>query len=66
MIKFFLLDDGKYVLSTVIENEKLLFELFQVKPTVFQPSIPNLVYQYNFFTNYEPTVLNQLNPEIPL
>jgi hypothetical protein len=31
----------------------------------FQPSIPNLVYQYNLFTNYPSTVFCKRNPEIP-
>jgi hypothetical protein len=32
---------------------------------VFKPSIPNLVYQYRLYTNYESSTLSQLNPEIP-
>jgi hypothetical protein len=31
----------------------------------FQPSIPNLVYQYNLFTNYDATTFAKANPEIP-
>lgn len=32
---------------------------------MFQPSIPNLVYQYNVFTNYPSERFAQKNPEIP-
>ena len=32
---------------------------------LFQPSIPNLVYQYSLYTNYETEVFNVKNPEIP-
>ena len=30
----------------------------------FKPSIPHLVYQYNFFANYEDEELDKKNPEI--
>lgn len=39
-------------------------ELLNVKPQIFQPSIPHLVYQYRFYTNYESEELNKPNPEI--
>ncbi len=35
-------------------------------PQKFQPSIPNLIYQYNFFINYESEKLSQINPEIEM
>jgi hypothetical protein len=57
---------GKAILTTIEENKNLLFELFQARPTAFQPSIPNLVYQYNLFTNYPATTFSSPNPEIPL
>mmetsp|Transcript_303 Transcript_303/g.333 ORF Transcript_303/g.333 Transcript_303/m.333 type:complete len:184 (-) Transcript_303:147-698(-) len=63
--RLLLKEGGKVFLSTVAENDKLLFEIFQAKPCAFQPSIPQLIYQYNFFTNFEPKVLSQKNPEIP-
>ena len=56
---------GKAVCTTVIENEPLLTELLGAKATQFQPSIPNLVYQYNLFTNYPSDIYAQVNPEIP-
>ena len=57
---------GKVICTTVAENEPLLVELFGAKSTKFQPSIPNLVYQYNLFTNYPSEVFAELNPEIPV
>ena len=33
-------------------------------PCAFQPSIPNLIYQYHLFVNYESTRLAVGNPEI--
>ena len=54
----------KIILSSISENAAMLEELLQVRPCVFKPSIPHLVYQYNFFTNYESRMLSQKNPEI--
>jgi hypothetical protein len=34
-------------------------------PPPLQPSIPNLVYQYSMYANYESPRLTQPNPEIP-
>ena len=56
---------GKVICTTVAENEPLLNSLLGVSSTAFQPSIPNLVYQYNLFTNYESRVFSTKNPEIP-
>ena len=56
---------GKVILTTIAENEPLLKELFGASSTKFQPSIPNLVYQYNLYTNYESPVFSKLNPERP-
>jgi EEF1A lysine methyltransferase 1 len=55
---------GKCLLSTIPDNAELLEKLMGAKPQKFQPSIPHLIYQYDFFCNYETTTLNQLNPEI--
>ena len=57
--------EGKVILTTVAENEALLGRLLGASLRAFQPSIPNLVYQYNVFTNYTTEVLDQRNPEIP-
>ncbi len=53
------------ILTTIAENEPLLKELFNASSTKFQPSIPNLVYQYNLYTNYESPIFSKVNPEIP-
>ena len=56
---------GKAVMTTVIENAQLLKEHLNSEPRAFQPSIPNLVYQYNLFTNYPSITYSARNPEIP-
>ncbi len=56
---------GKVIASTVAENEALLSELLGTSACAFKPSIPHLIYQYNLFTNFQPTVLAEQNPEIP-
>eukprot|EP01036_Dinobryon_divergens_P030476 gene30477-39723_t len=63
--KILLKTGGKVILTTVIENAPLLFDLLEATPTAFMPSIPHLVYQYNLFTNYPSEVFSQKNPEIP-
>lgn len=60
---------GYVFATTVAENETLMGELFDAKPTVFKPNIPNLVYQYEVYTNcFEEhcRILNKQNPEICL
>lgn len=56
---------GKVVASTVAENGPLLAELLGASPVAFKPSIPHLVYQYNIFTNFQPKLLGERNPEVP-
>ena len=34
-------------------------------PQRFRPCIPNLVYQYDLYTNFEPSVLCEKNAEVP-
>lgn len=63
--KLLLKSDGKICGTTVIENAQLLQAELQLHPTAFMPSIPNLVYQYNLFTNYPSKVFATKNPEIP-
>lgn len=55
---------GKLLCSTVRENQKMMAEILDVKPQTFRPSIPNLVYQYDLYTNYSSPALSQCNPEI--
>lgn len=54
------------IATTVFENAQIMKELFDAKPTKFQPSIPNLVYQYACFTNFPCDCLSQPNEEIAL
>lgn len=64
--KALLKEGGKVVCSTVAENEAIMQRLLGAKPVAFKPSIPHLVYQYNFFLNFEPSAgLHEKNPEIP-
>jgi len=39
-------------------------ELLGCQRKQFRPSIPNLVYQYSLYANYESEGLNSQNPEI--
>ncbi|KAJ7545695.1 hypothetical protein O6H91_08G005900 [Diphasiastrum complanatum] len=64
--RLLLRDDGKIILSTILENAELLKQILHVEPQLFDPSIPHLVYQYAFFTNYKPTYLSSPNPEISM
>ena len=45
-------EGGKLLCSTIDENQVFMKELLNVDPIAFRPSIPNLVYQYSFYTNY--------------
>ena len=56
--------NARIILSSINENAGMLQELLGVLPCRFKPSIPHLVYQYNFFTNFEPCARAQVNPEI--
>lgn len=59
-------DEPLAIATTVIENAPFMKELFGATPTEFQPSIPNLVYQYACFTNFPCICLSQPNEEIAL
>lgn len=63
--KLLLKPGGKVVGTTVFENSDVLNKLLGLSSTAFQPSIPNLVYQYNLFTNFECPSFTVRNPEIP-
>jgi hypothetical protein len=56
---------GKVIASTIFENAALMKELLNCEPQRYLPSIPHLVYQYNFFCNFPTTHLSLPNPEIP-
>ena len=55
---------GKFLLSSIDENFEMLNKLLGVTKKTFRPSIPNLIYQYSFYSNYESSRLNEVNPEI--
>uniref|UniRef100_A0A061R709 N6-adenine methyltransferase n=1 Tax=Tetraselmis sp. GSL018 TaxID=582737 RepID=A0A061R709_9CHLO len=63
--RILLKDEGKIILTTIAENRDLLADLLDVHPQMFKPSIPNLIYQYDLFTNYHSSRFSQPNPEIP-
>ena len=63
--KMLLSPNGKILLTTIHENAPMLDRILGVKPNVFKPSIPHLVYQYSLYTNYESEQLDERNPEIP-
>lgn len=65
-VRLLLKPEGKILLSSILENADMLGELLGVRPVAFQPSIPHLVYQYNFYTNYLSQGLERRNPEIPV
>eukprot|EP00297_Palpitomonas_bilix_P018219 CAMPEP_0113881774 /NCGR_PEP_ID=MMETSP0780_2-20120614/8568_1 /TAXON_ID=652834 /ORGANISM="Palpitomonas bilix" /LENGTH=188 /DNA_ID=CAMNT_0000868679 /DNA_START=100 /DNA_END=666 /DNA_ORIENTATION=+ /assembly_acc=CAM_ASM_000599 len=53
------------LLTTIQENKDMMKELLDVEPQAFLPGIPNLVYQYSLYVNYESEHLQQKNPDIP-
>ena len=55
---------SKFLVSSIAENAENLKKLLGVDMKNFKPSIPHLVYQYNFFANYDDEELNKKNPEI--
>merc|ERR550534_3608162 len=62
--KLLLSPGGRILCTTISENEQLLEELLDVHANVFLPSIPNLVYQYSIFTNYNSALFSVPNPEL--
>ena len=63
-VKLLAAPGAKFLLSSIHENSDMLRELLGVEPQVFQPSIPNLIYQYDVYANYETKEMGQRNPEI--
>ena len=56
--------DCRIICTTIHENATMMQRLLHLHPRKFRPSIPNLVYQYCTFTNFESTRLDTLNFEI--
>lgn len=50
--------------GTVAERGPLLESLLGLSEAPFKPSIPNLVYQYSLFLNFDAQVLNEVNQEV--
>ena len=65
-VKLLMKKDGKLICSTIDENKDMMKEVLNVDPIAFRPSIPNLVYQYSFYTNYEDANCQEKNPEIQM
>ncbi len=57
-------ENVKILTCSIAENSSMLEKLLNLKIKKFQPSIPHLVYQYNFFANYEDEKLDEVNMEI--
>ena len=57
---------GLVLCSTISENASFMKELLGATPCEFKPSIPNLVYQYSLYVNYDSDRLGAANPEIPV
>ena len=55
---------GMILATTVVENKEMMDRLLDCRPTNFRPSIPNLVYQYNTYSNFPCERLARANPEI--
>ena len=62
--KYLANDKCKILVSSISENDEKLKRLLNLDIKNFKPSIPHLVYQYNFFANYDDEELNKKNPEI--
>jgi len=57
--------EGAHIIcTTVAENEALMERLFMCQKNKFQPSIPNLTYQYNTYANFECSALSTTNAEL--
>jgi hypothetical protein len=64
-VKFVLRPGGKIILTTLAESKDMMAEILGVRPNVFKPSIPHLVYQYDLYSNFDSPRFAISNPEIP-
>ena len=62
--KYLANNNCKILVSSIAENDGNLKKLLNLDIKAFKPSIPHLVYQYNFFANYDDEELDKKNPEI--
>jgi len=56
--------ESRILCTTIAENTDMMFELLGLRPVLYRPSIPTLVYQYSIYVNYYSTYLDNLNPEV--
>lgn len=56
--------NSKILTCSIVENEQLLKDLLSLNKQNYQPSIPHLVYQYNFYSNYDDDKLKSYNKEL--
>lgn len=57
-------DKAKILTCSIFENSEMLKNLLNLNIQEYQPSIPHLVYQYNFYSNYEDEQLKLKNSEL--
>lgn len=55
---------SKVITCSIEENKNHLEKILGLKIQKYKPSIPHLVYQYNFYANYEDPEFDKKNPEI--
>ncbi|CAK0837635.1 unnamed protein product [Prorocentrum cordatum] len=55
---------GRLLCTSIAENAPMLRELLGIEPRRFRPAIPNLVYQYHTYTNYDSERLGRHNTEV--
>ncbi|KAL0221922.1 hypothetical protein RCL1_001776 [Eukaryota sp. TZLM3-RCL] len=58
-------DRTRILITTIAENKDFVYTLFkQAVPQAFKPSVPNLIYQFDCFVNYESSNLCYVNDEL--
>eukprot|EP00818_Percolomonas_sp_WS_P005559 CAMPEP_0117455022 /NCGR_PEP_ID=MMETSP0759-20121206/11130_1 /TAXON_ID=63605 /ORGANISM="Percolomonas cosmopolitus, Strain WS" /LENGTH=410 /DNA_ID=CAMNT_0005248283 /DNA_START=134 /DNA_END=1366 /DNA_ORIENTATION=+ len=62
--KYLLHPEGKFILSTLAERTTFLEHQCGMKHMRFSPNIPRLVYQYQFYANWDCELLNEENEEL--
>lgn len=55
---------ARILATTVQENAGLMAELFGTTEQRFKPAIPNLIYQFSLYSNFDSSCLAQSNPEV--
>ena len=52
------------MVTSIFENADMLSRLLGLKICRWRPKIPNLVYQYSVFVDYDSKLLLDVNPEV--